>query len=208
MLSVEELLGALSDSDDLADSPDLGPPPIAHFEAGDPIKFEASHHGSPRKERSESAGLLNPALLANLETRRKRRESSRQGEIDSSGTKDFPATILELLRDTDSPEHTLKSGAKRKFGAREDNEQPEMHGTSKKDDDFEYNRILEHHAERSEPGISQPEKQAEQDTNHETAKIKERSRGRPKINANPSVSSRNVLAPSESSPYLGRKLQF
>ncbi|KAL9049455.1 MAG: hypothetical protein Q9206_005518 [Seirophora lacunosa] len=194
-LDVEELLGALSDSDDLADSPDLGPPPIAHFEAGDPIKFEASHHGSPRKERSESAGLLNPALLANLETRRKRRESSRQGEIDSSGTKDFPATILELLRDTDSPEHTLKSGAKRKFGAREDNEQPEMHGTSKKDDDFEYNRILEHHAERSEPGISQPEKQAEQDTNHETAKIKERSRGRPKINANPSVSSRNVLAP-------------
>ncbi|KAL9008067.1 MAG: hypothetical protein Q9173_006771 [Seirophora scorigena] len=194
-LDADELLGVLPDSGDPADSPDLGPPPIAHFEAGDPIKFEASHHESPRKERSESAGLLNPALLANLETRRKRRESSRQGEIDSSGTKHLHKTLQDHVGGTNNPEHTLKSGAKRKFGAREDNEQPEMHGASEKGDDLEYNRILEHHVERSEPGISQPEKQAEQGTIHETAKIKERSRGRPKINANPSVSSRNVLAP-------------
>ncbi|KAL8645366.1 MAG: hypothetical protein Q9210_006740 [Variospora velana] len=193
-LDAEELLGILPDSGDPADSPDLGPPPIAHFEAGDPIKFETTHHESPRKERAESAGVLNPALLANLETRRKRRESSRQGENGGSEPKDLHTIQQEQVGGTSRPEHTLKSGAKRKFSARED-EQPEIHSVSERDDDFKYNRALEHHAERSEPVIMQPEKQAEQETEHEMVKITARSRGRPKINANPSTNSRNVLAP-------------
>ncbi|KAI4290657.1 MAG: hypothetical protein L6R35_000091 [Caloplaca aegaea] len=193
-LDAEELLGTLQDSGDPADSPDLGPPPIAHFEAGDPIRFETTHHGSPRKERSESGVVLNPALLANLETRRKRRESSRQGENGGSETKDLCTIQQEQVGGTSRPEHTLKSGAKRKLSARED-EQPEEHSASERVVDFKPNHALEHHAERSEPVIMQPAKQAEQETEHEMVKITARSRGRPKINANPSTSSRNVLAP-------------
>ena len=102
-------------------SPDLGPPPVAHFDCEDPVK-NASPLGnkmSPVKPASTGEEDLLPASLSvNLETRRKRKDS---------------ASRLEIRRHSllpQSPEKTegepptiLRTGAKRKLADRE-NDRP------------------------------------------------------------------------------------
>ncbi|KAL8992935.1 MAG: hypothetical protein Q9169_006727 [Polycauliona sp. 2 TL-2023] len=54
--------GLTTTSGDAADSPDLGRPPVAHFDAGDPVKFNANQHErsevTPGREDSGGPGLL------------------------------------------------------------------------------------------------------------------------------------------------------
>ncbi|MCJ1304936.1 hypothetical protein MMC08_007749 [Hypocenomyce scalaris] len=81
-MDAEELLGILSDPANAIDSPDLGPPPVAHFDEGDPIKFDASRKvEEPALDAPEETPQ---PLFANLETRRKRRESSHSGDLERS----------------------------------------------------------------------------------------------------------------------------
>ena len=96
----------------MADSPDFGPPPVAHFEGdGDPIKYDAAH--SDHEEVPTIKGF------ANLETRKKRRESSIGREIARLESLELePASTLSALENT--VEGQLKSGAKRKLGVREE----------------------------------------------------------------------------------------
>ena len=118
------MLGIFVDPTNTTDSPDLGPPPIAHFDEGDPIKFDATQELSPQDGLADNTEEVQPKLLANLETRKKRRESSHRKD---SGIMNVNA---------DSAKHTisaatampasqpLKSGAKRKLNARDEDDQP------------------------------------------------------------------------------------
>jgi len=57
-----------------ADSPDLGPPPVAHFESEEvPIRFDpGSMHATA--DRDAELEVRNPVLSANLETRKRRKD--------------------------------------------------------------------------------------------------------------------------------------
>lgn len=112
-------------SDQTNESPDIGPPPVAHFECDDPIKFE------PRTVRQEQSDFtdtqdVSVALPANLETRRRRRESNTR--FDSKKFHVFESSPLEkvthsstsvIALDSQSAQTTLKAGAKRKLNVRD-----------------------------------------------------------------------------------------
>ncbi|KAI4171551.1 MAG: hypothetical protein LQ343_004143 [Gyalolechia ehrenbergii] len=199
-LDADEMLELLPDDGDPADSPDLGPPPIAHFEAGDPIKFDSIQQESPRRAKLETAGGLNPALLANLETRRKRRGSSQSGEKEDTSAESINSQRSQQkeMNDQPKPGHSLKSGAKRKLSAREDEEHLGRPFAPERDT-FQYNRIQENpphdDTEREKSGAEGKEQQAQQRASDEPKRMTEKSRGRPKANSNPAISNRNILAP-------------
>ena len=210
--SADEVLELLPNTNDLADSPELGPPPVAHFEAGDPIEFDANQQGSPRKARLEGAGRIDPALLVNLETRRKRRESSQLVDDTVAGSINPRKTQQEEIPGHSRSEPTLKSGAKRKFSAREDDEYKEAPDAPLKDD-FQYNRTQENRVpenpshketEQVKPASVQPGKHVGQKIPHDLARKQERPRGRPRTNIDPMPSNRSVLAPSKLRDFCNR----
>ncbi|KAL8711332.1 MAG: hypothetical protein Q9220_004229 [cf. Caloplaca sp. 1 TL-2023] len=196
-LDAEELLSLSHNPSGSVDSPDLGPPPIAHFEASDPIKFDAGEAGNADEEFLQPSDDFNPALLANLETRRKRKGSSQPGEdqiIDLPGQQDErggrPAAPYEL-------EHTLKAGAKRRFSAREDGveystaapkrreqQDDENHGIpqSLSDDRAKLPRVLA----ETQSGRKMPE---------EISRIKDRPREKISTGTKLASSGRSILAP-------------
>ena len=113
------MLGILGDPANTPESPDLGPPPIAHFEDGDPVKNDADY---PKTSREETAENVIPNILpANLETRKKRREGTKHSE-----TRRLDPDTTNPLHSSDNtiyePHQPLKSGAKRKLSARDDDE--------------------------------------------------------------------------------------
>ena len=124
MNSAEELLGLMADSANITDSPDLGPPPVAHFEQGDPIKFDTPQKESSSQADSATVGEVPPKLPANLETRKKRRESSHLRNSDITRMNSNPAKIPPS-KEAANPSQPLRSGAKRKFSVREEGGTPE-----------------------------------------------------------------------------------
>ncbi|KAL8910158.1 MAG: hypothetical protein Q9171_004536 [Xanthocarpia ochracea] len=197
-LDADELAGLLSTSGDPADSPDLGPPPIAHFDAGDPIKFDANQQDTLMPVRVEKEGDLNPALFANLETRRKRRESSQLRDSTTFEPSDMPTSQGKELGDHIRPRYAMKSGAKRKFTAREEEEQVED-ATAPEADNFLYNRstiVAQSDIEGgTKLGSSQLEKQAVQAKFEGFTTQRDRLHGKPKTNNTSAHNCRNVLAP-------------
>ena len=121
--SAEELLELFSDPANVTDSPDLGPPPVAHFEEGDPIKFDM---GRRVEEPVPDVGEQIPqALSVNLETRRKRRGSSHSSDLGREQKAESSAAQRgnELLASSSAgSSQSLKSGAKRKLSVRDDEE--------------------------------------------------------------------------------------
>ena len=115
-------MGVLTDSANVTDSPDLGPPPVAHFDEGDPIKFD------PKPERTSTKTTpgsreQSRALPANLETRKKRRESSHHRE---TGDKRLNVQDSEETAPSDPGAvkgQPLKTSAKRKLDVRDEEEQ-------------------------------------------------------------------------------------
>ena len=99
------------------ESPDLGPPPIAHFDAGDPIKFDPAATTSASESSKRESEKEFPDLPPNLETRKKRRDSSRI-VLDTE-------IMADVARSTEREVQSLKSGAKRKLSARDDVESAE-----------------------------------------------------------------------------------
>jgi hypothetical protein len=136
--SPEDILGILSDPAN-SDSPDLGPPPIAHFDDGDPIKYDASQN----EKQGDSVGNLSSGF-ANLETRKKRRESSFGKEPGSS----LSSASLSTSREGDSSQtgtlsaQPLKLGAKRKLSVRDDDGHIDVPAQGEKDG-FRFNRITD-----------------------------------------------------------------
>lgn len=110
------------DPTNATDSPDLGPPPIAHFEEGDPIKFDPTQDESSREEPAESTGEAQPKLSVNLETRKKRRESSHRRDVDVKNAKLDSTKSTASMTTAMSTIPPLKSGAKRKLNVRDDDQ--------------------------------------------------------------------------------------
>ncbi len=188
MYSAEDLLDMITEPVNVTDSPDLGPPPVAHFEEGDPIKFGNNQGLSSKKTGGEVTDGNNPPLPANLETRRKRRESSHHLETSR------PVTV-DTLSITGQP---LKSGAKRKLNARDDEDPVEK--ISEKDD-FRFNR-------RS-AGSTTSENSLEADKGHsiiqkvsqDIATVREMSRDKSKAAPLPTTTTaRKALGPSKFTP--------
>ena len=151
----------------------------------------------------EKEGDLNPALFANLETRRKRRESSQLRDSTTFEPADMPTTQEKELGDHIRPWYGMKSGAKRKFTARDEEEQVED-ATAAEADNFLYTRstiVAQSDIEsRKKLGSSQPEKQPGQTKFEDCTAQRDRLQGKPKTNNTSAHNGRNVLAPSE---FLG-----
>ena len=124
---------------DLNDSPDLGPPPIVHFEGDDPIKFRSAKE-SPRMDNPRDNEIdFPPSIFANLETRKKRRESSNLSQASKQYTLDAESSPPKQITKSDAlSKHPLKSGAKRKFHTRDEDEDipPEGFRADRKVDDM------------------------------------------------------------------------
>ncbi|MCJ1475329.1 hypothetical protein MMC13_003991 [Lambiella insularis] len=139
-LDPESLLSVLNDAANSADSPDLGPPPVAHFDDSDPVKHDSSRIGASEG----NAGDIRASLaFTNLETRKKRRESCLGKEADS----DIITTSSTSLENTSKPigaisKHPVKIGAKRKLSARDDEEHADA-PTSTSTDGFHFSRRTE-----------------------------------------------------------------
>lgn len=148
--------------------------------------------------KTEKEGDLNPVLFANLETRRKRRGSSQRGESSTLEPADTQTSQAEVLNGQIKPGFALKSGAKRKFTAREEEEQID-NATAPEGDDFQYNRNprVAQLESQTKPASSQPEKQVEQRSSEGSRGQKDKSQGEPKINTSSTHNGRNILAPSE-----------
>ena len=191
----------LTNTNNLTDSPDLGPPPVAHFEEEDPIKFDATSD----KPRSDEISAT--ALSAHLETRKKRRESFHQRE--TSRKRD--GTDLEGRAippdEKAAPGQTLKSGAKRKLTLREDEElpmadlNPEDFRFNRKPSDSEHNPIKPQSASKGRGDNSK--ENGEKDANLLAAKQKPK-----KINAVAPSIGRKALGPKSvnSDPQSPAKL--
>lgn len=141
--SSDEIIAIFADQANLTDSPDLGPPPVAHFEEGDPIKFD-SRQNQPKVGPDGALQPPNQALSTNLETRKKRRESFQHKE---SGLKKNDAVsedktpLVDRITASGQP---LKSGAKRKLNVGDDEEQTQ--GGGEKDDYQSGRRSIEQKA--------------------------------------------------------------
>ncbi len=199
MCSAEELLGLTADPDNLTDSPDLGPPPVAHFEEGDPIKFDPSQEQVSYPEPTLEEG--NPMLSANLETRKKRRESSHRRDrgADKANT-ELTTTLLSTESGTGQ---ALKSGAKRKLNIREEDDPSEGIDTLQKED-FQYSRRISDlrrlDTATSKPIISNPSKSAESKTNQTVPSSRQHRREKSVDVPTASVTNtRKVLGPSKCS---------
>ena len=119
-----------------SDSPEIGPPPVSKFVDEDPVKIDLpSRERKERKEGGKEHGGLDPSLSINLEQRRKRKDSI--GSTDPGRASKSESTTFAKEASV-----SLKSGAKRKLGVREDDEgrihAPEI---DKSPDDFKYTRV-------------------------------------------------------------------
>lgn len=126
------------DAANIVDSPELGPPPIAHFEDGDPTKFDPSGDDVHSRKTHISEDDMQPAMFANLETRKRRRETTNLRETISLG---MDSHDLEHSTITEPPiiiRKSLKSGAKRKLDVAADEERGA--GKDSADDGFEFDK--------------------------------------------------------------------
>ncbi len=98
-------LVALLEVEQASESPELGPPPVAHFDVADPIAFDAARYEEGGENTHE--GLLHPAV----EKRRKRRTSAL--------LQDMPTEEEQESQTPAAPPQLLKSGAKRKLDVSE-----------------------------------------------------------------------------------------
>ena len=107
---------------DISESPDLGPPPVAHFEVSDPIRFDHSPTPSsefdeiPINEEDEKVETVN--MTSNLEKRRKRRTSSL---LEDMASQEGAATVTEAPQPSPSkPYGTPEEIAEALRGVEED----------------------------------------------------------------------------------------
>lgn len=154
--SAEELITLLSgpgavNATASADSPDLGPPPVAHFEAEEvPIRFDPSSMPQTNELHAEQEEG-DPVLSANLETRKRRKDGGSNASDLGVTKNDGSAYGAEKSRSSSSSTGKEESGssqylnlnmnpsAKRKLSVREGEEAVEEVPTATGKDDFLYN---------------------------------------------------------------------
>ena len=114
------------DNNNAINSPELGPLPIATLDEGDPIKHDRMVTPLEAQEGLHNTGPMQFPCTANLETRKKRRESLHRpesGRSNTSGHLQFERARVEGV--TGSVSQPLKAGAKRKLSIREDHKSSE-----------------------------------------------------------------------------------
>ncbi|KAF2759449.1 hypothetical protein EJ05DRAFT_474557, partial [Pseudovirgaria hyperparasitica] len=102
------------------ESPDLGPPPVAHFQDEDPIKCDlpVTNRRVSALEDGDDVQDMADILPANLETRRRRRDSSsRRKSMFEPSIDDRDSSEAGSVSESNDPPRT---GSKRKLSARED----------------------------------------------------------------------------------------
>ena len=142
-LEIQNLVDADNDPNQ-SESPDLGPPPVAHFDVAEPIDFR----GRKEAVRSHEIGDEDMVQLpSNLETRRKRRTSSLLQDMATS----------EGESDAEKPS-LFKSGAKRKLDVSEleENAAPATGGNDKEDFVFQRRPVSKAGSNRKSSRFSRP----------------------------------------------------
>lgn len=180
----QELMELISEAAvDTTDSPEIGPPPVSQFVDEDPVKIDLPNR--LKKDEADDLSGLDPALSINLEQRRKRRDSA-------SGSESRRASKIEPPQAAQESTGSLKTGAKRKFSVRDDEE---LEVTAKSTDasleEFQFIRISSEEKARNRP-LSRSEKSASR-----VARELAVARGAPreKQSATAAPTSRKVLAP-------------
>ncbi|TKA49225.1 hypothetical protein B0A54_01302 [Friedmanniomyces endolithicus] len=113
-LGVDEIQSLRLSDQGSNESPDLGPPPVAHFDYEDPVKQLSPSAIGPSTETPEEDEGLPASLSINLETRRRRKDSQPKLEIRRH------SIIAQSPKKTDNePLTILRTGAKRKLADRE-----------------------------------------------------------------------------------------
>lgn len=139
MLSPGEI-GQFPDIANLTDSPELGPPPIAHFDEGNPSKVDSKQESVAFEAPRNIVADAQPTLFANLETRKKRRETSNLvHSIQDATSCSQPLQTLGATDESMSEEQHIQSSAKRKLSARE-NENRSRPESGLNTDEFLFNR--------------------------------------------------------------------
>lgn len=170
--SADELINLLSGPGTVsgtasADSPDLGPPPVAHFESEEvPIRFDPSSMPTT-SDRDVEQEVGNPVLSANLETRKRRKDGGSNAELLATkgngaayGVEELTFSVLTTEKEqSGSSQHlnvNLNPPAKRKLSVRDAEEVSSDEGTTAtgKDESL-YNRRLE--ARCVDEGTREPE---------------------------------------------------
>ncbi|KAB8290836.1 hypothetical protein EYC80_008473 [Monilinia laxa] len=127
---------------DTTDSPDIGPPPVSQFVDEDPVKIDLAEKLVNEKEDEPS---LDPIVSTNLEQRKRRKDSIMASDL---------KRISRSETSQASRENTgaLKSGAKRKLSARDDEE---IEPTKANEiDDFQFTRVSSEERMKNRSAIS------------------------------------------------------
>lgn len=104
---------------------------------GDPIKFDSGQGASTSRNLSIDDETPHPPLSANLETRKKRRESTHHKEANLQGNGVDVEKQTSLAGHTTVASQPLKTGAKRKLNIRDEDDLP-LKDLEK--DHFQFNR--------------------------------------------------------------------
>jgi Shugoshin N-terminal coiled-coil region/Shugoshin C terminus len=156
-LDTLELSRLLDDDAATPESPELGPPPIAHFDVAEPIHFAPPT--LPAGGTTQTANSYQDheedikSLPDNLERRRKRRASALLEDMSK-----LDDTRTEVSKAADQS-RSLKSGAKRKLDVREDGTK-ERSGSSALDDFAFQRKLINSEAPQARPKSSRFTKSA------------------------------------------------
>ena len=134
---------------DNTDSPDIGPPPVSQFINEDPVKIDLPTKSDTNKEENSE---IDPTRSINLEQRRKRRDSTAPPEQKRASR--FEPGPSQSGREM---AQSLKTGAKRKLSAREDEDgASNTKPTETSPDDFKYTRrTLEEQPQPKTSGVAE-----------------------------------------------------
>jgi hypothetical protein len=140
------------DAANMIDSPELGPPPIAHFEDGDPTKFSPTRDNVQCEKSRTSEIDIQPAIFANLETRKGRRETSNLRQTISRNADSPELETSTKMEQSTSMRQPLKSGAKRKLDVAEDEDRGET-GKGCENNAFAFDKTRADPGNSSRPGL-------------------------------------------------------
>ncbi|KAK7607198.1 hypothetical protein BKA81DRAFT_398428 [Phyllosticta paracitricarpa] len=111
-LNAEEIQAVIAGSAE--DSPDLGPPPVAHFQEEDPIKFDpipATEESEPQRAEETELPIIS---TVNLETRRRRRDSAKL-DLRKVSVFQVPEEEAENAKRSEGEDQAMRTGTKRKL---------------------------------------------------------------------------------------------
>ncbi|KAH0555631.1 hypothetical protein GP486_006422 [Trichoglossum hirsutum] len=183
-------------------SPELEPPPVAHFE-GEPITFDPNRRVDAEEILGSDIGDgITAYQPVNLEMRRKRKDSTkfsdvfRSAETSQHGPRQLSVTESQI-GDVDASQ-SVRTSIKRKLSERDEDEKPEK-PLPAEPDDFKFNRRVatgrgrdEHRPSKTntQPAGSKGGSESTQESGIVYSASKERSKKQ-----TPTVSSRRALGP-------------